>query len=286
MHTGAVIAPTATSDEHAAARERARTVIAAIGDIARQHLYEPARFSTLRNCAPAEDAACRALLSEAIYEVLAQHVEPALRAGQIDLAALVRLGPEPVHAAAIDVLEQSEDPVDRVCAVLALERAHNLPPAKLPSDAFRQLRHKPVVEAQMLLMHSDHHGLPDSDVVREVALFAGASETDPRARVAALEALAKPATAEQLGEAVRSLAASKPPDWEGWTGSVAPALGRCGISCADETVRLLTSLPDSAGLAESIVRLSRPQERDELLERLTPALPDDAPERIRRNVDL
>jgi hypothetical protein len=269
-----------------AARAEVRATIASVADLARAHIAEPKRFASLRGCAPAAGPACVAMLSDALYEVLTQHVEPALLSGALGTGKLAQLDPDAVHGAANELLESSDDPIERVSALAVLERAPRLKAARLAKGAFRELGSKPVVETQMLLIHSVHHGLPDAEVAREVMLLGGGAETDPRARVAALEALADPAGAAQLNEAVRSLSASKPHDWDGWRDSVAPALGRCGLPCTDEAVRLLTAVPNAAELAESIVRLSGPSDRADVLDRLEPALPEAAARQIRLNVDL
>jgi hypothetical protein len=229
----------------------------------------------LQRCAPFMTPACRAQLSAALYEALDGSVVPAIEQREIDLE---QLDPSD-SAAALDAimarLERSTDPRERVAALVLLERASQLKAGPLPSGAFRGLGERTVIEAQLLLTYGEYATLPDEDAVREVAALAAAQGGDTRAQGAALNALAH-RHAPELISVVRALQAAHVPEWTGWSEVVAPALARCGMACAHESVQVVAAAPDPARLAAQILRRCPPPEHAELLARLAPALPEHA----------
>jgi hypothetical protein len=132
-----------------------------------------------------------------------------------------------------------------------------------------------VIEAQLLLTYGEHAALPDEDAVREVAALATARGGDMRVQGAALNALAH-RHASELSSVVRALQAAHEPEWTGWSEVVAPALARCGMACAYQSVEVVAAAPDPARLAAQILRRCPPPEHADLLARLAPALPEDA----------
>jgi hypothetical protein len=237
------------------ARARTQALVRSIAQLARDHLYESPAGQQLRGCVPQASVRCAELLSSALYEALAQHVEPALQDGTLDAAQLNGLDPERVHDAISGVLESSGDAIERVSALVLLDRSPQLPPGALPPGAYRELSQKPVVEAQLLLTRSVLAGLPDEGIAREVSFLASSAHVDSRVQGAALEALARASHGPQLAEAVRALAAQRDPSWSGWEESVAPALGRCGLACADAAVLVVAQAPDPSAAASQVMRL-------------------------------
>jgi hypothetical protein len=268
------------------AAQRTRMLLTAIGELVRRHLFEPRSAAALRDCKPLSAPACRGLLSDALYEVLGQYVEPAIELSQIDLAQLDRAESAAIRMAAVDRIAQSADPIDRVSALVLLDRAAQLEAGPLPDAAFVALADKPVVEAQLLLTYSRHGGLPSAAVVAEVAALAGGADVDMRVQGPALATLARPETAAELNAAVRALADNRPPDWSGWNDHVAPALARCGMACAERSVEIVARAHDPVPIASHIVRRSQPADRRALLDRLAPALPDGVLHAIHEGVDL
>jgi hypothetical protein len=128
--------------------------------------------------------------------------------------------------------------------------------------------------------------LPDAAVVAEVRQLAGSAGVDSRVQHVALDALSRAGTRTELSEVVRSLLSVRPPEWEGWDDSVAPALARCGIACADASVEMVAHAHEPSALAANIVRRSHPRDRSGLLDRLAPALSDDELREIHESVDL
>ena len=185
------------------AGEQARALLDAIVARLRLELAALPGAEPLRRCAPFATPACSTLLTDVLYELLDGRVVPAIEAREIDLGRLDRAQSAAALEPIMARLEQSEDPIERVAALVLLERASQLEAAALPSAAFSDLSGKPVIEAQLLLVYSQHEGLPDDTALREVAALAAAGDLDSRVQGAALNALAR-RHAPELIAAVRA----------------------------------------------------------------------------------
>ena len=279
----AAIAPSAPAESEV--RTRVHELAATIASLIHAHLYEGEAGRELRDCAPRESGRCQELLSAALYEVLAQHIEADLVAGKLGAAEIESLDPELVHAAAAELLERSPDPVVRVSMLALLARATELRPLGFPSTVYLDLSRKPVVEAQLLLGRSAFTGLPDSKTVDEVGYLAAREGVDPRVQGMALAALARPSTADSLKSAVRALAQVHGPAWDGWRSNVAMALGMCGEACADVTAEVVAMVPEPSELALYVLRLMPRAERGAMLPRLAPMLSERTLEQLRHELD-
>jgi hypothetical protein len=275
------VAPSDTSEPELDVRARVVELAASIASLMHAHLYEGEAGRELRRCAPRESEPCQELLSATLYEVLAQYVEGDLVAGKLGAAEIESLDPELVHAAAAQLLERSTDPVERVGLLALLTRATELKPVAFPTAVYRELSRKPVVEAQLLLGRSVHTGLPDARTIEEVAYLAAGQGVDPRVQGMALAALARPATADSLNGAVRTLARSHGPEWHGWRSTVAMALGICGKPCSDVTAEVVASSSEADALAEYVLQLTRRSDRSELVARLSPVLSESTLDQFR-----
>ena len=267
------------------AGEQARALLDAIVARLRLELAALPGAEPLRRCAPFATPACSTLLTDVLYELLDGRVVPAIEAREIDLGRLDRAQSAAALEPIMARLEQSEDPIERVAALVLLERASQLEAAALPSAAFSDLSGKPVIEAQLLLVYSQHEGLPDDTALREVAALAAARDLDSRVQGAALNALARRHVPELIA-AVRALQPVHAREWSGWSDVVAPALARCGAACAEQSVELVAAATDPAALATQILNRCAPPQRAALLARLAPALPEDMLALARENAEL
>ena len=283
----AVAAAADRAKESQPQRERIRDVLREITELARAHLYEGESGQTYRQeCTALENERCKELFTGAAYEVLTQHIDAALLAGQLGAGDIAAMDTGLVHAEVSELLAGSTDPLERVCALELLQRSPKLKPVAFPAEVYRGLSAKPVIEANLLLTHGAMTGLPDEETIREVASLAGAATIDPRVQSKALASLATPSTVSLLKDAVRTLTATHEPDWSGWSADVAPALGRCGAACTDVTVDVVAGAEDSARLAVRILHLTRPRDRSELLTRLSPALSPEVIAQLKESMEI
>jgi hypothetical protein len=248
-------------------------------------LYELPFADELRRCEQLTTPSCKARLSDGLFEVLDGSVVPAIEARELDLSRLDPRDSSLVRDVLTARLDESSDPVERVAALVMLDRATQLGAGALPSGAFRGLADKTVVEAQLLLMHAEHSVPQDADAIREVASLAAAAVADSRVQGAALNALAR-RNAPELISAVDALAAAHPAEWDGWSDVVVPALSRCGMACADQTTQVVAAAADPAAIVAQILRRCSPLERDDLLARIATALPVSVVEDARESAEL
>jgi hypothetical protein len=268
-------------------RKRVREVVGTFTELARAHLYEGESGQKYRQeCTALESARCKELFTGAAYEVLAWHVDPAMLAGQLGAGDIAAMDTEIVHGEATELLEHSTDPLERVCMLELLQRSTKLRPVAFPTEVYRDLSAKPVIEASLLLSRSALTGLPDETTTQEVAALASAAKIDPRVQNKALVSLATPSTASLLKDAVRTLTATHDPDWVGWSADVAPALGRCGAACSDVMVEVVAGAADSERLAIYILHRTRSRERGDVLTRLAPALSPATIERLKQSMEI
>jgi hypothetical protein len=251
----------------------------------RTELANAPGFAALQRCTPIDSRACTDQLSAALYDVLGRDVEPAIDRGESDLLQRHRAQSAAIVASALQPLAQARDPIDRVAALVLLERA-SLEPAQLPLEAFAELDQKPVVEAQLLLAYSQHLGLPEGDALEQVAALAAGADVDARVQGAALAALARGESADELNEAVRTLGEQHPASWSGWSDMVAPALARCGIACIERTAQIVAEAADPGALAIQILRRTDAAQRAFMLDELVPSLSDDALVQVSASADL
>ena len=268
-------------------RKRIREVVGTFTELARAHLYEGTFGRSYRQeCTALESERCKELFTGAAYEALAWHVDPAILAGELGAGELSAMDTAVVHAEVIELLEHSTDPLERVCTLELLKRSTKLRPIAFPSEVYRDLRAKPVIEANLLLTPSAMTGLPDEATTQEVAALASAAKIDPRVQGRALISLATPSTAALLKEAVHTLTATHDPEWSGWSADVAPALGRCGAACSDVMIEVVAGAADSERLAVQILHLTRPRDRGELLTRLSPALSPQVIAQLKESMEI
>lgn len=241
--------------------------IAAIADAIREHIASSPRFAQLASCDPNADAACRALLSQAIYEAMDVKVLAQTLRGGLGLKALSKHDADAIYASVGRVLSESKDGIERSSALMLLRSVRSLPLRALPEVAYRDLSERTIAEAQLTLLHPVGGPIPYPDVPRELlSLFT--EDRDSRLQDTALIALAHPETENELLAAVRETARRHGSDWPDWHASVGPAVARCGMACLQTIDAVLDASGDDPNVAEEMLRGLREAERVPFAEHL------------------
>jgi hypothetical protein len=241
--------------------------IAAIADVIRAHIASSPRFAQLASCDPNVDDACRALLSQAIYEAMDVKVLSQTLRGGLGLKQLSKHDADAIYASVGRVLSESKDGVERSSALMLLSSVRSLPLRALPEAAYRDLSERTIAEAQLTLLHPVGGPIPYPDVPRELlSLFS--EDRDPRLQDTALIALAHPETEGELLAAVRETARHHGSDWPDWHASVGPAVARCGMACLQTIDAVLDASGDDPNVAEEMLRGLREAERVPFTEHL------------------